>query len=135
MVTAKSSSIRILADHKKCPQLEQKVSPAQTEKCPQLEQKNVPTSDVFIAVIEQHYSNATDLQKKKLATVLSELSKNDLSTSEIMMLLKERNRTRLRKNIINKLLEKGLIAKIILDNQTDPNQKYKLTEKAQEQLK
>ena len=73
--------------------------------------------------------------KKKLATVLSELSKNDLSTSEIMMLLKEQNRTRLRKNIINPLLEKGLIAKIILDNQTDPNQKYRLIEKAQEQLK
>jgi len=86
-------------------------------------------------VVNQCFPGATTTRKNKLTTVISELLKTDLSTSEMMLLLNEKNRTRLRKDIINLLQERDWITKTVLDNLTTPNQKYKLTETAWQQIK
>lgn len=100
----------------------EKVSPAQ--------EKNVPSIDVIAVVVNQFFPDKTTIRKNKLTTVISELLKTDLSTSEMMSLLKEKNRTRLRNDIITLLQKKDWITKTNHDNLTNPNQKYRLTETA-----
>lgn len=104
--------------------------PSSNKKVSPVQETNVPSSDMVALVVNQCFPGATTTRKNKLTTVISELLKTDLSTSEMMLLLNEKNRTRLRKDIINLLQERDWITKTVLDNLTTPNQKYKLTETA-----
>ena len=119
-----------------------KVSPAADENIPSFDEKaspdqekNVPSIDIIAVVVNQCFPDTTARRKSKLTTIISELLKTDLSTSEMMLLLEEQNRTRLRKDIIYLLQERDWITKTDLDNLTTPNQKYKLTETAWQQIK
>lgn len=119
-----------------------KVSPALDESVPSSNKKvspvqetNVPSSDIVALVVNQCFPGVTTTRKNKLTTIIAELLKTDLSTSEMMLLLNEKNRTRLRKDIISLLQERDWITKTVLDNLTTPNQKYRLTETAWQHIK
>lgn len=118
-----------------------KVSPATDESVPSSNEKMSPVQekkntsiDGVLFVVNQCFPDVTAIRKNKLATVILELLKTDLSTSEMMTLLNEKNRTRLRNDIISLLQKKEWIIKTVQDNLTTPNQKYRLTEMALQQI-
>ncbi len=57
-------------------------------------------------------------------------SKDAISLTDLMALLKQTNRTRFRRSTINPLIEAGLISMTIPDKPTSSKQEYKATERA-----
>lgn len=129
------------ATQKSVPSYDPKVSPAINKTVPSsniiassVQGKKEVDIEVVALVVNRCFSNITTIRKNKLTIIISELMKTDLSVSEMMPLLNEKNRTRFRNNIINLLQAKDWIKKTVHDNLTNPNQKYKLTETALQQI-
>lgn len=120
---------------KKVSQVVDESVPSNNIKTSPAQRKSVPSNDIIALVVNQYFPDTTAIRKNKLTRIISELLKTDLSTSEMMLLLNEKNRTRLRNGIINLLQEKEWITKTDLGKLTTPNQKYRLTEIALLQIR
>ena len=100
---------------------------------------NVPSSVSEISRMAAHLSYAiptmTQTNQSKALNVLLTLDKKQLSTHDIMELIGDSNRSRVRKNIITPLVGSGLIDYTLAGNPNNPNQSYQLTELSQSLLK
>ena len=77
----------------------------------------------------------TQTNQSKALNVLQTLDKRELWTHDIMELIGESNRSRVRKNIITPLVSSGLINYTLAENPNSPTQTYQLTELSQSLLK
>ena len=77
----------------------------------------------------------TQTNQSRALSVLQILRERELSTHDIMELIGDSNRSRVRKNIITPLISSGLINYTLAENPNNPNQSYQLTELSQSLLK
>ena len=100
---------------------------------------NVPSKALEISRLAAHLSYAiptmTQTNQSKALNVLQTLDKRELSTHDIMELIGDSNRSRVRKNIITPLVSSGLINYTLAENPNSPTQTYQLTELSQSLLK
>lgn len=117
-------------DGKIVPSKDAEVVPSKdVEVVPSSGEKNVPSRDGLMVLVDELFAEESTIQKRKIAKVLVQLAIGELSTSEMMALVGEKNRSRLRKRIIKPLLDKGVIVMCLEDNPNDPNQRYKMVYK------
>ena len=94
--------------------------------------QDVPSNASKISRLETHLSfvipSMTKTNQSKALNVLITLDKRQLSTHDIMELVRDSNRSRVRKNIITPLLISGLIDYTLAENPNSPTQMYQLTE-------
>ncbi|MBQ7531886.1 MAG: hypothetical protein IJT12_09295 [Paludibacteraceae bacterium] len=99
---------------------------------------DVPGNASEIFRLAAHLSSVipsmTQTNQSKALSVLLTLDKRKLSTHDIMELIGDRNRSRVRKNIITPLVSSGLIDYTLADNPNSPTQTYQLTERGKSLL-
>lgn len=112
-------------------------------KVSQVQGQSVPSSEENVSQVPNHYisfiskinSSISEKQSGVILHIIERLEQIDeMSIPDMMLLVGWTNRTRFRTTIINPLVADGLICPVYLDKPTHPNQKYRLTEKAREQM-
>ena len=94
------------------PSLSQALSPVLSPVCPQM----------------------SDVQLKKIATVINYLIGTSGSITELMDCAGEKNKNRFRQTILKPLVDSGLVELTIKDVPNNPKQKYVLTDEGREKL-
>lgn len=99
---------------------------------------DVPGNASEIFRLAAHLSSVipsmTQTNQSKALSVLLTLDKRKLSTHDIMELIGDSNRSRVRKNVITPLVSSGLIDYTLADNPNSPTQTYQLTERGKSLL-
>ena len=96
---------------------------------------DVPSlSQALSLVLSPVCPQLSDVQLKKIATVINYLIGTSGSITELMDCAGEKNKNRFRQTILKPLVDTGLIEPTIKDVPNSPKQKYKLTDDGREKL-
>ena len=90
---------------------------------------------VKLAVMSPVCPQLSDVQLKKIATVINYLIGTSGSITELMDCAGEKNKSRFRQAILKPLVDTGLVEPTIKDIPNSPKQKYVLTDNGRENLK
>lgn len=121
------------SSEKSVPSLGKKVYQVQAKKCTKFGQESVPSSEESVPSSKEWDNIFSNKQEKVVLLLLDVLKQEPLSMKEIQKRLKIGNRTRFKQNILDPLIEKKIISPLYQQS-NHPNQKYRLTDKAKQQL-
>ena len=97
----------------------------------QVQDENVPSSDKGVPSSKRWNVVFSVKQEEKALFLLNILKTGPMSMKEIQFRMNIGNRTRFKQNIIDPLIDDGIISPVY-ENPNHPNQKYRLTEKGQQ---
>ena len=80
-------------------------------------------------VLSQVCPKLSSKYHKEAGNLLKSIAANASPITDLMEVVGEKNRTRFRNNILNILIESGLVSPTLIDRPNSPKQKYILTEK------
>ena len=87
------------------------------------------TAPSLSQVLSQVCPELSSNHHEQAGKLLKSIAGNACSILDLMEVAGEKNRTRFRNNILNLLMESGLVSPTIIDKPNSPKQKYILTEK------
>lgn len=138
-----SSNKSVLSSDAKVSQVRDKGVLSLSEKKSQVQGESVPSSgekvsqvrgESVLSIIEISVPLSPRQRETAILVVKQLLQNEKISIPDLMQKVGATNRSRFKSKIIDSLIDAEIICPVFIDSPTNPNQKYRLTEKAKRQL-